>query len=131
MGFKNIDKFLESRKKSSYELIEVMQDIQENYGYLPEDVLKTISEKLEAPLIEVFRVANFYKAFTLKPRCDACIDFCPMTITPCPGPMKKGEEVLCGLCESQLSMAQEFPGSCVDCRLGEGFNCINSSKKGE
>jgi NADH dehydrogenase/NADH:ubiquinone oxidoreductase subunit G len=64
-------------------------------------------------------------------RCDACIDFCPMTITPCPGPLKEGEKAICGLCESQLSMAQEMPGSCVDCRLGEGFNCINSSKKGE
>ena len=64
-------------------------------------------------------------------RCDACIDFCPMTITPCPGPLKNGEEALCGLCESQLSMAEEIPGTCVDCRLGEGFNCINSSKKGE
>lgn len=57
-------------------------------------------------------------------RCNACIDVCPMTITPCPGPMKKGEEALCGLCESQLSMAQEIPDSCVDCRLGEGFNCV-------
>ena len=64
-------------------------------------------------------------------RCDACIDFCPMTITPCPGPLKEREEAQCGLCESQLSMAQEIPGSCVDCRLGEGFNCINSRKKGE
>ena len=64
-------------------------------------------------------------------RCDACIDFCPMTITPCHGPLKEGEEALCGSCESQLSMAEEIPGTCVDCRLGEGFNCINSSKKGE
>jgi bidirectional [NiFe] hydrogenase diaphorase subunit len=64
-------------------------------------------------------------------RCDACIDFCPMTITPCPGPLKEDEEALCGLCESQLSMAEEMPGTCVDCRLGEGFNCINSSKKGD
>ncbi len=59
-------------------------------------------------------------------RCNACIDLCPMTITPCPGPMKKGEEALCGLCESQLSMAEWTPDSCVDCRLGEGFNCIRS-----
>jgi len=57
-------------------------------------------------------------------RCNACIDLCPMTITPCTGPMKKGEEALCGLCESQLSMAEEIADSCVDCRLGEGFGCI-------
>jgi len=60
-------------------------------------------------------------------RCNACIDHCLMTITPCPGPMKKGEEALCGLCESQLSMAEGNPDSCVWCRLGEGFNCIRQS----
>jgi NADH dehydrogenase/NADH:ubiquinone oxidoreductase subunit G len=60
-------------------------------------------------------------------RCNACIDLCPMTITPCPGPMKEGEERLCGLCEAQLSMAQEIPDTCVDCRLGEGFNCVRRS----
>ncbi|MFH1413377.1 MAG: 2Fe-2S iron-sulfur cluster-binding protein [Candidatus Omnitrophota bacterium] len=57
-------------------------------------------------------------------KCNYCIDICPMTITPCPGPMKKGNEALCGLCESQLSMAENFVDSCVDCRLGEGFNCV-------
>jgi len=56
-------------------------------------------------------------------KCNACIDVCPMTITPCPGPMEKGKEALCGLCESQLSMAENIIDSCVDCRLGEGFNC--------
>ncbi len=60
-------------------------------------------------------------------RCNACIDVCPMTITPCDGPMKKGEEYLCGLCESQLSMAEETVDTCVDCRLGEGFHCVRNS----
>ena len=69
----------------------------------------------------------FYKRPEFCKRCNACIDLCPMTITPCPGPMKKGNEALCGLCESQLSMAQDMQDSCVDCRLGEGFNCV---KKG-
>lgn len=57
-------------------------------------------------------------------KCNYCIDVCPMTITPCPGPMSKGKEALCGLCESQLSMAEKIADSCVDCRLGEGFDCV-------
>ena len=56
-------------------------------------------------------------------QCGACIQLCPMTITPCDGPMKPGEEYLCGQCESQLIIAEEAPGSCVWCKLGEGFNC--------
>jgi NADH dehydrogenase/NADH:ubiquinone oxidoreductase subunit G len=53
----------------------------------------------------------------------SCIELCPMTITPCDGPMKPGEERLCGQCESQLMIADETPGSCVWCKLGEGFAC--------
>jgi NADH dehydrogenase/NADH:ubiquinone oxidoreductase subunit G len=56
-------------------------------------------------------------------QCGACVQLCPMTITPCDGPMKPGEEYLCGRCESQLIIAEEAPGSCVWCKLGEGFNC--------
>ncbi len=56
-------------------------------------------------------------------KCESCIQLCPMTITPCDGPMKPGEERLCGNCESQLIIAEQTPGSCVWCKLGEGFAC--------
>jgi NADH dehydrogenase/NADH:ubiquinone oxidoreductase subunit G len=56
--------------------------------------------------------------------CNTCVDICPMTITPCAGPMKDGEEYLCGLCSSQLSMAESIPDTCVYCELGKGFSCI-------
>jgi len=55
--------------------------------------------------------------------CGACVDLCPMTITPCRGPMKPGEEYLCGGCESQLSMNVAMPDTCVFCELGKGFQC--------
>jgi len=56
-------------------------------------------------------------------RCWTCIDVCPMTITPCRGPVKTGEEYLCGRCESQLSMSQNSQDTCAWCTLGEGFQC--------
>ena len=66
--------------------------------------------------------------FSVRPKfckmCGMCIDVCPMTITPCPGPMKPGEEYLCGRCESQLSMNENFPDTCVQCDLGKGFDCV-------
>lgn len=55
--------------------------------------------------------------------CGSCILFCPMSVTPCGGPMKKGEERLCGKCESQISMSADLPGACVKCELGKGFGC--------
>jgi NADH dehydrogenase/NADH:ubiquinone oxidoreductase subunit G len=56
-------------------------------------------------------------------RCRTCIDLYPMTIMPCNGYMEPGEEHLCGACESQLLFADEVPGFCVECELGEGFQC--------
>jgi len=56
-------------------------------------------------------------------QCGSCIQLCPMTITPCGGPMKPGEERLCGQCESQLIITEQTPGNCVWCKLGEGFAC--------
>ena len=59
--------------------------------------------------------------------CGYCIQLCPMTITPCDGPMKPGEEYLCGKCESQIIIAEETPEKCVWCELGKGFNCARYS----
>ncbi|HEY41237.1 MAG TPA: 4Fe-4S dicluster domain-containing protein [Dehalococcoidia bacterium] len=56
-------------------------------------------------------------------QCGNCVQVCPMTIPPCDGPMKPGEEYLCGKCESQLMLADETPDHCVWCKLGEGFTC--------
>jgi NADH-quinone oxidoreductase subunit E len=63
----------------SSDLIEVLQDIQSQCNYLPEDALRTVSERLSVPLIEVFRAANFFKAFTLMPRGRHLITVCQGT----------------------------------------------------
>lgn len=65
--------------------------------------------------------------FSVRPdfckHCGNCTQICPMTITPCDGPMKRGKERLCSHCESQLIIADQTPGNCVWCKLGEGFAC--------
>ncbi|MFB3925802.1 MAG: 2Fe-2S iron-sulfur cluster-binding protein [Syntrophales bacterium] len=65
--------------------------------------------------------------FGVKPEfcknCGSCTLYCPMSVTPCEGPMKRGQERLCGKCESQLSLAENVPGACVRCELGKGFQC--------
>jgi bidirectional [NiFe] hydrogenase diaphorase subunit len=55
--------------------------------------------------------------------CENCVQVCPMTVTPCGGPMKPGQEKLCNNCESQLMTNEKSPNSCVWCRLGEGIGC--------
>ena len=49
-------------------LIAILQDIQAKYSYLPEEALRTVAEKTGRPLVDVYGVATFYRAFSLKPR---------------------------------------------------------------
>jgi len=94
IDIKKVDKLLSEREGISEELIEVLQDIQETYKYLPEEVLRKVSEELKVPLIEVFRVANFYKAFTLSPRGKHIITVCMGTACHVRGAPKFLDEVL-------------------------------------
>jgi len=79
MSATKLDSILEGRRSQPHMLIEVMLDLQDQEGYLPEDALKTVSKELGVPLIDVYRVAHFYKAFTLKPRGKNVITICTGT----------------------------------------------------
>lgn len=53
--------------KDRSSLIALLQDVQEAYGYLPEDQLKAIAEYVGIPLSTVYGVATFYNQFRLTP----------------------------------------------------------------
>lgn len=64
-------------KKSS--LISILQDIQAVNRWLPPEILKYVSEKLNVPLIDVYGLTTFYKSFYLKPRGKHIITVCSGT----------------------------------------------------
>ena len=49
-------------------LMQILQDTQHDYGYLPLELQRTIADELRIPLTEVYGVATFYSQFTLKPK---------------------------------------------------------------
>jgi NADH-quinone oxidoreductase subunit E len=63
-----VDALLAGREGRAEQLIEVLQDMQATYNYLPEEDLRRVADTLGVAPIEVFRVASFYKAFSLTPR---------------------------------------------------------------
>jgi len=68
MSENTLETILEHRHSQPQQLIEVLQDVQKAFGYISEEVMTTVSRELGVPVIEVYRVANFYKAFSLSPR---------------------------------------------------------------
>ena len=57
-------------------LIPILQEIQETYRYLPQEVLRKISKRLRVPLTDVYQVATFYRCFSLVPRGKHVIQVC-------------------------------------------------------
>jgi NADH-quinone oxidoreductase subunit E len=49
-------------------LISILQDIQAEYSYLPQEALEYVAVRLNIPLVQVFGVATFFKAFSLQPK---------------------------------------------------------------
>ncbi|MDY6907229.1 MAG: NAD(P)H-dependent oxidoreductase subunit E [Chloroflexota bacterium] len=58
------------------DLVSILQDIQAEYHYLPEDALRVVAQQLDLPLIQVYGVATFFKAFSLTPRGEHMVSVC-------------------------------------------------------
>jgi len=67
---------LQGRRSQPSQFVEVMLDVQDRCGYVPQAAMITLSRELGVPLIEVWRVAHFYKAFSLDPRGQHVITVC-------------------------------------------------------
>ncbi|MBA7473655.1 hypothetical protein ES707_08997 [subsurface metagenome] len=68
ISLQRVDEIANRYDSEKESLIQVLQDISSEYGYLPEPCLRRVTEKLDIPLSDVFAAATFYKAFSLEPR---------------------------------------------------------------
>lgn len=57
-------------------ILPVLEDIQTAYKYLPREALETAADRLSMPVSEVYRIATFFKAFSLTPKGDYVIKVC-------------------------------------------------------
>jgi NADH-quinone oxidoreductase subunit E len=82
---KTIDIRLVSKIVSGYgddqdsNLIAILQQTQDNYGYLPKQALKEVSRLTDVPLTRIFGIVTFYSQFTLIPRGRHAIKICTGT----------------------------------------------------
>ena len=72
----HVDECIKERGDS---LISVLLGIQETYNYLPEEALVAVSEKMDVPLMDIYGVATFYRAFSLEPRGRHTVTLCTGT----------------------------------------------------
>lgn len=112
------------RQKQPQQLIEVLLDVQERDGFCSEEALREISEEISVPLIEVWRVANFYKAISLQPRGKHLITVCLGTACHV-----RSAALLVEECFSRIRM--ETGGTSVDGLFTiEKVNCLGACALG-
>ncbi len=63
-----LQKILARYEKKERYLIPVLQEAQEEYGYLPEEILTNIASSLDLSLSQVYGVVTFYTQFHQEPR---------------------------------------------------------------
>jgi len=73
------DEILERYPLEEPSLIQVLQDVQRAYNYLPCDVLMKVADALQVPSAKVFSVSTFYKAFALDPQGETIVKVCTGT----------------------------------------------------
>lgn len=91
---------LEEHRSQPHKLIEALQDVQQQFGYISEDAMRDVAKELGVPLMEVYSVASFYKAFSLEPRGKNVITIC--TGTAC---HVRGANLILNQATSQLGVA--------------------------
>jgi len=62
-----LNKLLEEYEKERGSLIGLLQDIHEEFGYLPEEYLREASKRLNIPLSRFYSLVTFYSTFRLEP----------------------------------------------------------------
>ena len=74
--FSRLPELIDRHPRSPESLIMVLQDIQKEYHYLPDEALQQTAEALGVPLSKVFSAATFYNAFSLDRQGDNVIRIC-------------------------------------------------------
>jgi len=76
MEVSKIDSIIRQYGGRESAILAILQDIQTEEKYLPKETLEYVSQRMQIPLGQVFRIATFYNALSLKPRGRHKIDVC-------------------------------------------------------
>ena len=99
------------------QIIAMLQDLQSAKRYLPEEDLRELAAALEIPLTRVYRVATFFKAFSLVPKGEHIISVCMGTACHVRGSDRILDELerQLGIAGGETSSDQKFSLETVNC----------------
>lgn len=112
-----LKKIFSNYADDSESLLPILQDIQEELHYLPEEYLKETAHQLKVSLNRVFSVATFYNAFSLIPKGKYNIQVCAGTACHIKGANRLLDEItsILGIKEGETTDDGLFSVETVRC----------------
>ncbi|MTI81992.1 MAG: NAD(P)H-dependent oxidoreductase subunit E [Firmicutes bacterium] len=77
--FQRLQEIIDKHEGKTSHLIPILQEVQEEYRYLPEEVLTYVATAMKLPPAAVYGVATFYAQFSLIPKGKYVIKICDGT----------------------------------------------------
>ena len=98
-------------------MISILEEVQNKYGYLTADALRTVAEATGRPLVDVYGLATFYRFFRLKPRGEHLCSVCMGTACHVRGAPRVLEEVekQLGVAPGETTADEQFTLETVNC----------------
>lgn len=72
----SFEKILKNFYKNGGNILPTLQEVQETFGYIPEEAVNWLSKKVDIPASRIFGIITFYSQFHLKPRGENIITVC-------------------------------------------------------
>ena len=117
-GHQRLRQILDEHEAERSAVISVLQGVNKQYKYLPENVLRHVARALDIPLSRVYNIATFYNAFSLTPKGEHIIHVCLGTACYVKGGTKILEAV-------QRQLDVEVGGNTKDSKFSlETVSCI-------
>jgi NADH-quinone oxidoreductase subunit E len=117
MELEAVDRIIDRYDGEDGILIQVLQDVQAEYRWLPREAVERVCERLGLPLTQAYSVASFYKAFSLVPRGRHLGSVCVGTachVRGAPRVLDKVEQAL-GVKAGETTSDQRFSLEKVNC----------------
>ena len=112
-----LSRVLDTFRGEEEELIPILQDIQERFGYLPKEAMFDVSKFLGVPESRVYAVASFYAQFRFKPMGKNTVSVCRGTACHVKGAPRILDEFKreLGIDENETTEDQEYTLETVAC----------------
>jgi len=75
-SLEKVDQIVGSYAGEANMLIQILQDVQTEYNWLPKEAIVRVCEELRIPVSRAYRIATFYTLFSLEPRGRHVVNVC-------------------------------------------------------